>query len=172
MSKLCFAPLNQAFILGSDTIKDTNAEIEKLKNRIGDVAIVKKKESEPKAEGLENQSPLKIEKLSEKNKSENNDLDLLKVMQDPNFDNLVKTYIMIKNPEWIKKPEKEKPEKENSEKENNKISFSKENFGKENFGKENFGKENFGKENSCNNILYFLIISFIFYLFLEKILKK
>ena len=83
-------------------------------------------------------------------------------MQDPNFDNLVKTYIMIKNPEWIKNSEKEysekeNPKKENSEKENSKSSFS---------------KENFGKENSCNNILYFLIISFIFYLFLEKILKK
>jgi hypothetical protein len=42
MSRLYFAPIAEAFYLGSDQIKDTQAEIAKLKTIIGDSALVKK----------------------------------------------------------------------------------------------------------------------------------
>ena len=170
MSRLNFAPIGEAFNLGSDQIKDTRAEIEKLKSLISETSLKKTKPLE--------EDTTKLITYNNKSKSGNDtdtDIDLLKLIQHPKFDDIVKNYIIVKQPEWVKQNfgNFKQPE------------LVKQNFGnfKQNFDnfKQNFGnfKQNFGNGSYsttfCSNIknyILFFIFGLLVYLILEKILKK
>ena len=148
MSRLLFAPLDEAFYLRSDNIKDTQIEIDNLKKIISESQLVKRQPN-PK-EQISKPKELYADKVTANfENGAPSDIDMMKVIQHPRFDDIVKNYLLVKYPELKLKPFNQKPI-----------------------------KENFGSNYSttfCSNIknyTLFFIFSLVVYLFLEKILKK
>jgi hypothetical protein len=187
MSRLNFAPLAEAFYLGSDKIKDTQEEINKLRKIINgggpggpggpgegeysSSTLSKSKLSNSKDETNESSILEKNEKppplnLSYSNKTADkaSDADYLKVMQDPNFDQIVKNYIIIKHPDWVNSSFKE-----NNKNDKNDIkSKSSSSFIKEGFGGESYST------TVCSNIknyIIFFVITLLIYLWLSNKFK-
>jgi hypothetical protein len=156
MSRLNFAPISEAFYLGSDQIKDTRSEIENLRKVIGESQLVKKSQPPPTQSQVSssvanNQTRIgnSDDVIANFNKQENNNLDILKVVQHPRFNDIVKNYIIVNKPEWIK----------NSELSNTQFIPNR--------------KENFNlSQTNQQNFTYFLIFGLIVYIFLEKMLKE
>jgi hypothetical protein len=100
---LRFAPLSDAFRLGSDQIKDTQQEIARLSKIISDSTL--SKQSNPTKEP----PPPNEKRILPEKKFEpitNNDLsdsDILKIIQHPKFENVVKSYMIVKHPEYFQK---------------------------------------------------------------------
>ena len=105
MGMLNFAPVDKAFLLGSNQIKSTQEEIENLKKLLSNSVSINKSEKMDKPE--EPDKPKITERL-EPNKRSENDLDynLLKVIGHPKFDDFVKNYVLLNHPEWINKRDK------------------------------------------------------------------
>jgi hypothetical protein len=124
MSRLNFAPLTDAFYLGSDQIKNTQEEITKLRKIISESMLTKqnptskdKSSSSSSNQSSINENIVKKEQQQSKRvgysdnvvanfvqKDQNvpvDDTDILKIIQHPKFDDLVKNYIIVKRPEWI-----------------------------------------------------------------------
>jgi hypothetical protein len=101
MSKLNFASINEAFILGSDQIKNTQEEIAKLKALVIDSngLVSPPKSVTPEYKRTE-QQPL-AQSPNTQNPQSGNDFDynFLKLMQHPKFDDIVKNYVLLKYPE-------------------------------------------------------------------------
>ena len=95
MGMLNFAPVDKAFLLGSNQIKSTQEEIENLKKLLSNSVSINKSEKMDKPE--EPDKPKITERL-EPNKRSENDLDynLLKVIGHPKFDDFVKNYVLLK----------------------------------------------------------------------------
>jgi hypothetical protein len=147
MSRLNFSPINEAFLLGSEQIKNTQEEIAKLKalitatgptsskplsaERIGKPdevqAVFKKPEPEPKPQA----SPSQPEDL---------ELTFFKLMKNPKFEDIVKNYVAVKYPEYELSETKYVP----------------------NISK--FGNSSCGTNDTINGLIIFLIISLIIYL--------
>ena len=105
MGILNFSPIDKAFLLGSDQIKDTQAEIANLKKLLNDKGPQKVNKDKP----LDNQNYMRIGppdntsvKFNENN-NVNENFNLLNIISHPKFDDLVKNYILVKHPEWINK---------------------------------------------------------------------
>ena len=112
MSRLNYATVNEAFKLGSDQIKNTQEEIAKLKALVMDSSILDQKS----LTGQMNQqiSPVPVVKNNyerigpapevsatfSKGTNESMDDTLLKIMNSPKFDDIVKNYISVKHPDW------------------------------------------------------------------------
>ena len=101
MSRLYFAPLDEAFYLRSDNIKDTKTEIDNLKkiinNSTNKVNQVSKIEENPNKQINLDQRIGYSDKVNANFKKENNqDMDLLKIMQHPKFEDIVKSYLIVK----------------------------------------------------------------------------
>jgi hypothetical protein len=179
MSRLYFAPIAEAFYLGSDQIKDTQAEIAKLKTIIGDSALVKKsslnvsKQENDQRVGQSDKVVATFNPQQTKNESLNQ-MDLMKIVQHPKFEDIVKSYIIVQHPEWI-----------NSSLNNtmyipntipNPQNFQKSSF--TNNGFNGFTKERFGEvysttvSSNIKNYLFFFIAGMVVYLLLEKYIKK
>jgi hypothetical protein len=156
MSRLNFAPISEAFYLGSDQIKDTRSEIENLRKVIGDSELVKKPQQQPKQQVSQVQQTSRIgnsdKVVANFNNQENNNLDMLKIVQHPRFNDIVKNYIIVNKPEWIKNPELANTQFIPNRKE----SFS----------------PSSAQQSNQQNFTYFLIFGLIVYLFLEKMLKE
>jgi len=106
MSRLNFSPVDQAFLLGSSQIKDTQKEIDELTKLILDSNTqTKKTKKEPdSAQKQEQISPpdKQVSTFKEAPKQEENiDYNLMKVISDPKFDDIVRNYAMIHHPEWL-----------------------------------------------------------------------
>ena len=151
-SRLNFSPINEAFILGSDQIKNTQEEIAKLKALVSESnAVVPKKTSitkEPPEEkiGPPDQVSARFDKRSGSSEDDF-DYTFLKLIKHPKFDNIVKNYISIKYPEF-----------NNSTL--NELRYS--------------SKESFGKRYVCSDIknyIIFFIVSLVIYLFLSLCLR-
>ena len=104
MGLLGFSNLDQAFILGSNQIKDTQEEIENLKKLILDTNTKKKVKNETSA------APLNYTRIGPADPvvanfaqptSDTNDLMLLKLIAHPKFDDIVKGYVLMNHPEWM-----------------------------------------------------------------------
>ena len=177
MSRLNFAPIAEAFYLGSDQIKDTQAEILKLKSIISDSALSKNKSlSDNDVSKKPSVSEYKEDKrvgysdtVSAKfNKDTVSDMDFLKIMQHPKFEDIVKNYIIVKYPELVNKNfySTEYTPNRLNEKSNEKSS-----------DKSNV-KQTFGNSYSttvCSNVtnyLLFFAFTMIIYLLLQKIFNK
>ena len=154
MSRLNFAPISEAFYLGSDQIKDTRSEIENLRKVIGESQLVKKPQAPPtqvSSSVANNQTRIgnSDQVVANFNNQENNNLDILKVVQHPRFNDIVKNYIIVNKPEWIKNPELANTQF---------IPNQKESFNR--------------SQSNQQNFTYFLIFGLIVYIFLEKMLKE
>jgi hypothetical protein len=157
MSRLYFAPLNEAFYLRSDNIKDTKTEIDNLKKLITDstnkVNQVSKIEEKPNKQTNLDKRIGYSDQVNANFKKGDQDMDLLKIMQHPKFDDIVKSYLIVKYPELV------------NQQLNNTTYNAK-------------SVSTFGQGYSttfCSNIknyTIFFIFSLIIYLFLEKVLKK
>ena len=111
MSRLGFANVGEAFMLGSDQIKNTQEEIAKLKALISDSSIQPKVVPVP-ANDYQRIGPAPQvtatfgENVPSKNENENFDILLSKLIQHPRFDDIVKNYVDFKHPEWVLKETK------------------------------------------------------------------
>jgi hypothetical protein len=157
MSRLNYAPLAEAYFLGSDQIKDTQSEIAKLKSLITDSTLSKKTNETKERIGSSDSTSVSFVK----NESKENNLDILKIMQHPKFEDIVKNYVIVKHPEWI----------------NSTVGTIESVPNKNQNVKQNF-KEYFGSGYSttvCSNIqnyLMFFIVTLCIYLFLKMVLKN
>jgi hypothetical protein len=168
MSRLYFAPLEEAFYLRSDNIKDTKTEIDNLKKLIMDSTISKKPQNNQISKIQEN--PNKVDQrigysdqINANFRKGDPDMDLLKIMQHPKFEDIVKSYLIVKYPELVN-------QQLNNTTYNGNFKQNTSTFGQ--------GYSAFGQGYSttfCSNIknyTIFFIFSIIIYLFLEKVLKK
>jgi hypothetical protein len=99
MSRLSFAPVSDAFKIGSEQINNKQDEINRLKK------IVESKI------GIESpsQDPTSYQRIGQPDKvmgtfcdsPENMDYVFFKMMKNPDFENLVKNYVTFKHPEWL-----------------------------------------------------------------------
>jgi len=166
MSRLNYAPLGEAYFLGSEQIKDTQSEIAKLRSLITDSTLLKnnndKKETYKRVGQSDSTSVSFV-----KDESKDKDIDLLKIIQHPKFEDIVKNYVIVKHPEWLKSTVDSTgfvPNKMN-------------NVGNTGNVKQSF-KEYFGENYSttvCSNIqnyLMFFIVTLCIYLFLKMVLKN
>jgi len=127
MGILNFSNLDQAFILGSNQIKDTQEEIANLKKLINSTQIKKKEIKDLNEVKNLNEVKSSFQKISSNqsyppetcnlmpynynpntNPNANTnanvtaeDLNLLKAINHPKFDDIVKGYILMNHPEWI-----------------------------------------------------------------------
>ena len=113
MSRLGFAPIGEAFMLGSDQIKNTQEEIAKLKALVMDSSIKPVSSASPVPvvpvvkENYERIGPAPtVTATFEAPKEDNFDHLLSKLIQHPRFDDIVKNYVDIKHPEWVLKETK------------------------------------------------------------------
>jgi len=178
MSRLNFAPLSDAFYLGSDQIKNTQEEINKLRQIISDTTlskspnnISKKEESSIESKPSDKQKRVgysdEVTANFEKSTNSNNfESDILKVMQHPKFDDIVKSYIIVNRPEWVNSTLK------NTEYTGNKSTKSA--FG--NFLKQGFGgSQNTPSSSYSSNIknyIIFFLVSILMYIWLKKLFKS
>jgi hypothetical protein len=160
MSRLNYASLSDAFYLGSDKIKNTQDEINKLRKIIGDSNLSKSKNE---TISRESSSSSTTENFSSTGQSSSEskpnkitysevssfETDILKIMQNPKFDDFVKNYVIVKHPDWV------------NIKGTSDISV-----------KNNYSKSTFGVNSSVNNYLIFFIISLLLYLWLKKLFNN
>ena len=174
MSRLYFAPIAEAFYFWSDQIKVTQAEIAKLKTIIGDSTLVKKSSLNVAKQEKENdqrvgQSDNVVATFKQPPKNENlNQMDLMKIVQHPKFEDIVKSYIIVQHPEWINNNLNNTMYIPNGIPNGIRKSFFNQSFAKERFG------EVYSTTVSSNikNYLFFFIAGMVVYLLLEKYLKK
>jgi hypothetical protein len=116
MTKLNFASVDQAFVLGSDQIKDTQQEIANLKKIILQANVkapkedassnlkMNKEEVTPPPPSYQRIGPPDDVTATFTTSKDSNDIDysLFKLMQHPKFDEIVKNYIVMNNPAWLK----------------------------------------------------------------------
>lgn len=135
MSRLNYATVNEAFKLGSDQIKNTQEEIAKLKALVMDSSILDQKNLNGQNGQNGPMSPVPVVKNNYErigpapevsatfsNKSNESMEDtLLKIMNSPKFDDIVKNYISVKHPEWSLKETNYSKEKFGLNKETNNI---------------------------------------------------
>jgi hypothetical protein len=114
MSRLNYASVGEAFMLGSDQIKNTQEEIAKLKALVMESSILPTPEQgpppiqQPKPPQEYNRigpSP-PVSAVFGAQGTENFDTLLIKLVQHPRFDDIVKNYVSFKHPEWILKETK------------------------------------------------------------------
>ncbi len=160
MSRLNFAPLTDAFFLGSEQIRNTQEEINKLRKIISDGNHSKKQENNEKQQQQINIQPpppqislppqqKTISMFSQQNENKLiiDDTDIIKVIHHPKFDEIVKNYIIVKHPEWLNKES-----------------------GVKTFLKEGFGRSSYGTETK--NYIIFFLVSFLLYTLLKKHFKN
>ena len=172
MSKLNFSPISEAFVLGSEQIKNTQDEIIKLKQLIGESELGKKPSQFNPPNLPPPNSPPNYQRIGppdavqanfgppSANLSANSNsggLNFLEIIKHPGFDDIVKDYVKIRHPDWVLTGTQSVPVKENFQ--------------------ENF-QENFGKRYSSTictdikNYILFFIISLIMYMMLSIIIKR
>jgi hypothetical protein len=107
MSRLSYANVGEAFLLGSDQIRNTQEEIAKLKALVMDSSTTVSKE---KFTAVEPPSPSPSPSPQQINQPPSDDFDVLflKLTKYPRFEEIIKNYINFKHPEWCLKQTNEK----------------------------------------------------------------
>ena len=152
---LRFAPLTDAFRLGSEQIKDTQNEIARLSKMISESKGYQQKETN----NVVSKEIVKKEPM--KNENELGDSDILKVIQHPKFDEIVQNYLILKKPEWLHKKQQ-----------NN--TFSKSTFSNVSYTKERFGNIPSGVPMAAPNVnpkhcLIFFVLTIVLYIYLKHL---
>ena len=156
MSKLNFSQISEAFVLGSEQIKDTQEEIAILKRLVS--SSVSK--STPSSDERIGPSDQRIGPSDQRIGPSDNviatvnqkptEIDLLQVVQHPKFDDFAKKYVLMKYPYLI-----------NSSLKDTQFVPQKENFG---------NKYSTTIYTNITHYLIFFILSIAIYLFLNSIL--
>lgn len=89
MSKLNFASISEAFVLGSDQIKNTQEEISNLRKLITENTL--KEPPEKKIDQIP-EEPVKPKIWFPEQ---------LDITKHPHFDEIVKNYVIVNHPEWM-----------------------------------------------------------------------
>ena len=159
MSKLNFSNIDEAFVLGSKQIKDTQEEISNLKKMIMEDEV---KSASVKASNLSNANANVYQRIGppdnvqanfgEAEKSNHFDLEnnFFKMIQHPRFDDLVYNYVKNNHPKWV---------------------LSDKQYVKSDF-KSNFGGYSTTVCSDIKNYLTFFTISIVIYLLLSLLVKK
>ena len=117
MSPLSYSNFGEAFMLGSDQIKNTQEEIAKLKALVMDSSINPKPPPPPSPPSPPSPPPPQPQPVYSRigpppsvsatftppQQNYNFDDLLSKLIQHPKFDDIVKNYVSVKHPEWILK---------------------------------------------------------------------
>jgi hypothetical protein len=158
---LHFAPLTDAFRLGSDQIKDTQNEIARLSKMINDSKVSKGYQKE--TNNVVSREIVKKETMKNADESSLGDSDILKVIQHPKFDEIVQNYLIVKKPEWLYKKEQS-------------STFSKSNFANIQQGytkQQAYTKEKFGNVSTQNvnpkHCLIFFVLTIVLYIYLKHL---
>ena len=159
MSKLSFSNITEAYNIPSTIIKETSEEITRLKKIVEDAALIRK--PDPVEQNYQRiGEPDKVNaKFCEPTKNDDFEYSFLKLSRNPQFDDIIKNYIIFKHPDWLLNNTSSSPQSNNGVQ---KRLYSKENFG-------------ISGNNICGDIknyILFFIISIAIYLFLSVILKK
>ena len=169
MSKLNFSSIDEAFVLGSEQIKNTQDEIANLKKIIMDSSISGPSNSGPSNSGPSNSGPVinSIPKNSyerigppdrtqvnfEKGDNEFNfENNFFKMIQHPRFDDLVYKYVHNNYPNWILRDKE--------------YTGTKSNFGN------NYNKYSTTICSDIKNYLIFFTVSIAIYLLLSLLVKQ
>ena len=175
MSRLHFSSVNEAFLLGSEQITNTQKEIAKLKALVletslspnSEKVLEKVEKSEKKENESISKSPVVLDKERQERpkvqpKQQNDSLTfdymMISVMSHPRFDELVHNYMLLKRPELFN------------------IQQKVNNLQNVNIG--GYTKESFGQEYSASicfeikRYIFFFIFSVVIFLFLSYILEK
>jgi hypothetical protein len=167
MNKLNFASVGEAFKLGSEQIKDTREEIEKLKKLVIQTSNFDNKPKEIK-ETKENYvrigEPDKTTAVFVPNSSSTNTFDftLMNLMSDPKFDDIVKNYVLVKHPEWLLNSTLYTPAGSVAPP----VAAQQQNFS-------TFTKEQFGVVcDTVSNLIKFIVFSLVFYFVMVLLTKK
>ena len=144
MSKLNFASISEAYMLGSDSIKNTNEEIAKLKLLIESSSIKKKNDNK-----------------SSKNDNKSNDIDIYKILDHPNFESIIQKYLIINQPKWLNNFQTKTTQQQQQQR-----SFASDYWPRVvvTDSQEYFGAKQF----NYNGIIIFLVVSVIMYLLLKE----
>ncbi len=158
MSRLYFTPVDKAFTLGSSQIKDTQEEIANLTKLILEANDPLKQsksnlkhEMEPEIKQNQFTSIGPSDKFTQ---NANDDLNLLKIMAHPKFDDIVQTYLSIKSGGNLK--------------ETKQLS---------NFGKNQFNFKKFGNKyqetvlSEVTRYLVFYVVCIIIFMLLSVFMK-
>ena len=184
MSRLNFSSVNEAFLLGSEQITNTQKEIAKLKALVLETSlspnsekVLEKTEKTEKPEKNESisKSPVVLDKERPEHpkvqpKQQNNDsltfdYMMISVMSHPRFDELVHNYMLLKRPELFNIQQKM----------NNLQNID---VGSQNVNIGPYTKESFGQEYSASicfeikRYIFFFIFSVVIFLFLTYILER
>ena len=160
MSKLNFSNIEDAFVLGSDQIKNTQAEIANLKKIIMDSSI-----SDPSSGNSgsgDPGSPRKYERIGPPDRTQlnfekgDNEFNLennfFKMVQHPRFDDLVYKYVHNNHPDWVLRDKE--------------YTGNKSNFGK------SYNKYSTTICSDIKNYLIFFTLSIAIYLLLSLLVKQ
>jgi hypothetical protein len=151
---LRFAPLTDAFRLGSEQIKDTQNEIARLSKMISDSKGYPKETNNVVSKEIVKKEPIK-------NENDLGDSDILKVIQHPKFDEIVQNYLIVKRPDWLNKKQQSN-------------TFSKSNFTNVSYTKERFGSIPSGVPMAAPNVnpthcLIFFVLTIVLYIYLKHL---
>lgn len=152
MSKLNFSNISDAYNIPSSIIKETSDEITRLKKVVEDSTFNKKQAPQGGYERIGNPDKVNATFCPSKNESPQIDdfeYTFLKLSRSPQFEDVIKNYILFKHPDWLLS--------------NTNYSHSQ---------KESFGKSKTGLCDDIKNYIIFFIISMVIYLFLSLLLKK
>jgi hypothetical protein len=179
MSRLNYSPLNQAFILGSQQIKDTQEEIAKLKSIILETSLEPPKKEKPPVTPpptKENNNYMRIgypdntEATFYKPVYNNFDSNLLSIIKHPKFDDVVKNYVLNTHPEWVFGESRYVPNNGDSGQPANNFYYNRETPVSSNKD----SKSTFGNKYSTSvcydikNYIIFFLSSLVIYLLLSK----
>ena len=182
MSKLNFASLNDAFILGSQQIKDTQEEISKLKSLVletsgfGTSATQQPKRESPPPGPPPSYSRVGPPDTTQATFSNNNvnELDTLidKLIQSPRFSDIVSQYISSKYPGLTLSAISSQPAGSQPAGSQQPVVSS----GFQPTGFQQVGaKESFGATASCDNtknMVIFILVAFAMYIFFSLFLEN
>ena len=158
MSKLNFSAINEAFLLGSDQIKNTQEEIAKLKQLIGNSELGIKppppQETAPPYQRIG--PPDKVSATFTEPSPGNFDQTYMNLIKHPRFDDIVHKYVSENHPNWLLSSTNFTPK-------GNHYGYVKENFG---------NKYATTICSDIKNYILFFIISLIIYMFLSLLVKR
>ena len=202
MSRLNFAPLTDAFYLGSDQIRNTQDEINKLRKIISDTNIQKVQSSSSSSSSSSNKKmdkdtgggesysssdiqqskPKEMKRVGysdevranfQSNNSNEFETDILKIMQHPKFDDIVKNYLIIKHPEWVNNKLQNTEYTPNEKNRSSFTSLIKQGFGISSSPKSSSSSPAPGRISSnIKNYIIFFLVSILLYIFLKKLFKN
>ena len=165
MNRLSYATVGEAFILGSEQIKNTQEEIAKLKSLILETSLAPPSKLVPKEESYQRIGPPDTTDavFTSKESVEEDQFEtmLIKLMKHPKFDDIVKNYISLKHPNL--KETKYTPDVRSPYKPVNGLPGYNIPGG--------YGKENFGNTNNGGNVILFLLITVSLWIILSWVLN-